>query len=317
MAWISFHAGSASAGPGVIVAPRVDAFAEPSDSAEVVAELGRGARILVFENESSTEVKYRPGWVAIRIPGSGGVGYVRADAVDHVAAGSEDSAPRPRAWSPPPPSPLPREPETATTVSASEMRAGRFLPLKPARLQLSVGSGVAWLRPESAEKNRIHGAGPTLNVSCALLIADIVSLSADVGGIFPSDDGSFSQVVEPIEGGEARTADSSASVTRYAVAVGLRTPFLALSETEHGWLAGAVHAHVGRAEIDGGRSISMCVDCREDEFSFPGGAFWRVGVDLTAPSSRWFRYGLTAAYQGYLGDAGITDEVQINATLSW
>jgi len=328
--WFLVHMGSALAGPGVIVAPRVEAFAEPSDSAEVLAELGRGAQVLVFDDESATEVVYRrPGWVAIRLPGSGGVGYVRAEAVDHepphgsrapsdavaVADPLETGPTRARDWSPPPDPP--HEPSAVERAPASDGRAGRFLPLKPVRIQVGVGSGVAWLRRASAAENRIGDSGPTLNFSCALLIADVVSLSGDVGGIFTQDDGAFSQSVEPVNGGNSFTADSSLNLTRYSVAVGLRTPFLALSETEHGWFAAALHAHFGRAGVAGGRGIDNCVDCDSDELRFPSGSFWRVGVDLTAPRSRSFRYGLTAAYQGYLGDAGVTDEIQIGASIWW
>jgi len=95
-------------------------------------------------------------------------------------------------------------------------------------------------------------------VACGLLIRDIVSLSGDIGGIFPGDDASFSQTVEPVEGGNPSTAQSRLSLTRYSIAI-------------------------GRAGVAGGRGIDNCVDCDSDKLSFPSGSFWRVGIDLSAP----------------------------------
>jgi hypothetical protein len=75
----------ASAGPGVIVAARVDAFTSPSQEAAVAQQLRRGARVCVLDEASYDGILFqRPGWLAIRIPS--GVGYVAAQAVEQPAA---------------------------------------------------------------------------------------------------------------------------------------------------------------------------------------------------------------------------------------
>lgn len=65
-------ASPASAGPGIIVASRVEAFDAPSESGSVVSELGHGAAVLVLDEETYDGVVHRrPGWLAIRLPGGG------------------------------------------------------------------------------------------------------------------------------------------------------------------------------------------------------------------------------------------------------
>jgi len=69
---------SASAGPGVIVASRANVLEAPSEAARVVFVIGHGAAVCVLDESDYTGVvHHRPGWLALRIRGSGGVGYVR------------------------------------------------------------------------------------------------------------------------------------------------------------------------------------------------------------------------------------------------
>lgn len=346
-------ASSASAGPGVIVAPRVEAFDEPSDSARVVAELGRGAAVLVLDEENQAGVVHRrAGWRAIRLPGSGGVGYVRVEAVD-LATASPGEPTEPATTSPgeptEPATASPDEPTEPATASPDEptepaaapatapptpdpptehpsrplraqapgpLVAGGFLPLEPARFVLGLSAGVAALREESAAKNRIGSSGATLNGSLGLVIYDVFAISTAAGFILTPDDGSFSEKVVPEQGGDVTTADSSLTVGRYSFAVGLRTPFWALSSTDKSWFAVALYADYGWAGISGSRSISDCIDCRSDDLDFPGGSFWRVGFDLGAPSRPdGAGYAFTAAYQSYRAGAGLTHEVQLGLSI--
>jgi hypothetical protein len=70
-----------------IVAPRVEALDAPSEAASVVSEMGRGAAVCVLDEANYAGVVHRrPGWLAIRLPGSSGVGYVRIEAIDLAAA---------------------------------------------------------------------------------------------------------------------------------------------------------------------------------------------------------------------------------------
>jgi hypothetical protein len=195
--------------------------------------------------------------------------------------------------------------------------AGGFLPLQLARFVLGFGSGAAWLREQSAEQHRIGSAGGTVNATLGIAIYDIFTVSTSGAFIITSDDASFSQQVMPELGGDSFSADSSLSIGRYSLAVGLRTPFWALFPTNKSWVAGALFADYGTAGIYGSRSISDCIDCRSERLDLPGGTFWRVGLDLAVPSvTHRFTYGFTTAYQRYQG-AGLTQELQIGMSVWW
>src|ERR1043166_2034936 len=56
VACLASWARSAAAGPGVIVAPRVEAFAAPSSEASVAAELGQGAQICVLDETNASDL---------------------------------------------------------------------------------------------------------------------------------------------------------------------------------------------------------------------------------------------------------------------
>jgi hypothetical protein len=191
--------------------------------------------------------------------------------------------------------------------------AGRFMPLRPARFALGMGSGGAWLREQSADQNGLGSFGPILNFSARLIIKDLFTMSVAGGIVFPSDSGSFNEVVVPEQGGNPTTAESSLSVTRGSVAVGVRTPFLAMGPTDTGWMAAALYADYGWAAVSGSRSISNCVDCRTDDLALPGGTFWRVGIDLVHSPRR--SYGLTVAYQRYREGAGLAQELYIGVDM--
>jgi hypothetical protein len=330
--WVS----SASAGPGVIVTSRADVLEAPSEAARVVVVIGHGAAVCVLdESNYAGVVHHRPGWLALRVHGSGGVGYVRTEAIGPAATSStaatscgesaSASVMPPTAPATAPVAPIQRleASEPSPVQARSPVMAGRFLPLHPARLMFGMGSGAAWLNEQSAAQQQIDSSGPTVHLSGALTIYDIFSISASGGAAFPSDHASFSQQVVPEQGsGDPTTASSGLEVARYSIAVGLRTPFLALFPTKKGWFAGALYADYGTAAISGSRSISDCIDCRSEHFDFPGGTFWRVGLDLAAPSSSpkavrgdFYGYGFTAAYQRYLAGAGLIKEVQVGLTI--
>jgi hypothetical protein len=92
---------------------------------------------------------------------------------------------------------------------------------------------------------------------------------------------------------------------------------LALGPTRNGWFGGSLFAGIGTAGLGGGRSIADCIDCRSDDLQLLGGTFWRVGADLTFPTERGGRWGFTASYQGYLGDASLDDEFLVSLARWW
>lgn len=342
LAGLVLWAGSAWAGPGVIIEDRVEAFVAPSREASVAAEFGRGAPVCVLDETNHDGVLIRrPGWLAIRLPG--GVGYVPVEAVDLAApapevrdCGAPTSGPGDPAPSEgqaqdvepaPPPHPAPTALPSRSPASASDpapvarqaLTAGIFVPNHPAGFLLSMGSGIAWLNKQSAAAHRIGDSGATFNSSLGFTIWDVFMVSGALSVAFPPDHASFKQQVVPeVGGGDPRTEESSLTVLSYSIAAGLRSPFLALGSTSNGWVATALFAEYGTAGVSGTRSISNCVDCREDELSMSGGPFWRVGVDLLVPSRKpTVSYGLTVSYQRYAADAGFGGELRIAFTGWW
>ena len=327
--WVS----SASAGPAVIIASRIEVFDAPSNTANVVSFLGRGSLICVLDNANYSGVLYRRlGWLAIRLPG--GVGYVSAEAVDLAAPATavrdcRASANAPQVQDPESvpdsragrmavvqSSSIAHESEPsgpAAAVARPALITGGFLPLRPARILMSLGSGMAWLSKESAAKHQIDDSSATINGTLGLTMYDVFMVSGSFSVAFPTDYSSFSQdVVLEMGGGDPHSASSSLSVASYSIAAGLRTPFWALGSTQNGRVAGALFAEYGSAGIAGTRSIADCVDCRVDKLDMPGGTFWHVGFDLLVPShSPHASYGLTVAYQRYEEGAGFTDEFRV------
>jgi hypothetical protein len=330
--------GSASAGPGVIVASRVEAFTAPSSEADVASQLGHGAPVCILDESNYPGILlHRVGWLAIRLPG--GVGYVRAEAVDltvpvpdvaqcGTSAGSQTQGERGQAPAgdpePPPrvltvaiplqpPAASSHEPAESPPVDRSALLAGRFLPLRPARLLFSLGIGGASLDKQAAAAGQIDDSAVTINGSLALTLYDVFMISGAFAAGGPSDHAPFTQTVVPeMGGGDPQSADSSVTVASYSIAAGLRTPFLALGAVDHGWVGGALFAEYGRAAISGSRSISDCVDCRSDQLNMSGGTFWHVGVDLLVPTRRpTFFYGVTALYQRYEAGAAFTSEFRL------
>jgi hypothetical protein len=335
-------AGSASAGPAVIAAPHTEAFSAPSREASVVSELGQGAPVCVLDRSNFSGVLLdRAGWLAIRLPG--GVGYVPAETVDVAAPGPEvancaGTSAAPGAQDPPPAlrpgapiAAFPRssddEPiaafprtgagEPAPAADRSALLPGRFVPLRAARLVLSLGSGVQWLDRSTAAANQIDDSGPTFNGTLGFTLYDIVMVTTAFAFAHPSDSASFSeQVVPEMGGGSPQSADSSLIVASYSIAAGLRTPFWALGAVANGWVATSLFAQYGSAGVTGERSISNCVDCRTDHLAIPGGTFWRFGIDLFEPSRKpGHGWGLTASYDRYDPGAGLRDELRIGLSL--
>jgi hypothetical protein len=229
-----------------------------------------------------------------------------------VPPGSEPIAAFPRRQAADPSDPPPR-PVAPALGDRPTLLPGRFLPLRPARILLGLGSGVAHLDPQIAAANQIGDSGITFNGTFGLTLFDIVMVSATFSFPFVSDKAPFSQdVVLQNGGGDSHSADSSLNVATGSLAFGLRTPFWAIAPTDHGWATGAVFAQYGTTGIGGGRSISNCVDCRDEHLELPGGTFWQVGVDLSLPGAKPDRYyGLTVTYQSYMAGAGLSDEIRV------
>jgi hypothetical protein len=327
LAYLVLTAGSALAGAGEIVPSRVEAFSAPSSAAGVVAVFEHGAQVCVLDKTNFTGLLYqRFGWVAIRV--SGGVAYVLVEAVaaiDPVTSATQvqgcealegssagmasdpEQSPRPR----PPPANA-RDLEVAET-DRSALIAGMFVPLRPVRFMFGLGGGFARVSEQSAAQAGIGDSGAAINGTLGFTVYDLFMVSSAFSVAFPSDERPFSQDVMPQFGGDAHSADSSLSIATYSVAVGLRTPFLALGSTSKGWVAAALFAEYGTAGFSGSRSIANCVDCRDDDLHLSGGSFWHVGIDLLVPSrSSKVAWGIAAAYRRYEAGAGFGHEIYVD-----
>jgi hypothetical protein len=291
----------ASAGPGVVIEPSVPVHEVPLDISRVIAMRHGGDPVCILDDSRGTG---SPGWLGIR-DGADGFGYVRRDAVD---------------LSPPPAAAdFCHDVDAAGPVAIAA--AGTFLPRRPVRILLGLGSGAAWLRDQSAMQHHIGSIGPTFNATLGFSIEDIVSISGSGGATFPSDNATFDQDVVSLGGTDPSTETSHLEVQSYSVAAGLRTPFYVLWPTANGVITGNAFADGGWAYIHGVRSIEHCIGCRKDDLDMGSGMFWRVGFEIarrnTVPTPRLAAsYGLSVAYQSFLDDtAGLTRELRIGLIL--
>jgi hypothetical protein len=299
-AWV--HA--AAAAPGMIVGARAKVYEAPSETAVVVSAFGRGATICVVDHASDSGALHSsPGWLPVRLPGRDHVGYVRSESVDLVAVSAAAARLCDRAATTPP-----TEIEPLPSVDW-------LVPRHPVRISLALGSGAAWFRKAAAAQHHFGDSGPTFNVGVGLTIYDMLSVSSSFGAAFPGDHASFTQDVVPLGGGDSTSAESQLEVLNLSIAVGLRTPFIALGARGRGTPWVAAFGDYGSSKIQAYRSISNCSDCRTEDLEMPNGTFWRVGLDL-APAFRWSKGGwsFTAAYQRYGASAGFVDEIRIGFT---
>ena len=315
----------ASAAPGVIAVARVDAYEAPSDASKVVAQLSRGVVICMLEAGDAAGVQSSPGWLAIRVQGGSGIGYVRSEAVAQATALGQDGdcerlsvAASAAASAPVRTSSavgdVPRRPPP--TASEPAPVAGTFLPLHPIRLAFGIASGFEAMQAELADQHHIASSGVIFNATFGLTIFDVLWVSTSAGFAVPSDHASFSEDVVPLGGGDVSSADSQLELHILSATIGLRTPFLVLAPATRGALAIAGFVGYGSSSISGSRTIANCSDCRTDHFDLKNGTFWRAGIDLSPPArSSKAAYAITAAYQRYEAGAGITGEFHLGLTL--
>lgn len=318
-----------SAAPGVIVVPRAAVYEAPSEDARVVSELGRDATIcLVDPARDAGAAQVGPAWLVLRLPDHGGIGYVLREAVDLAAVAPEAwqlcgepapagtppalPLPPPPAWHlrpPTRPASLSLRPPPIRPVPLEATSVGTFMPQHPVRIALAINTGAAWIQPPAAAQDQIDDQAILVNASLGLTIYDVFSISGSAGAAFPGDHASFTQEVMPEMGGDTSMASSHVEVQIYSLALGLRTPFLALGPNG---FSGAVFADYGWSTFHAVRSITDCRDCRTDGLTMTDGSFWRAGIDLVLPlGNPRMRYALTTAYQHYNQAAGLLQEFHI------
>ena len=300
----------AVAAPAVVGPGGARARTVPLDSAPVVSNLVPGYPVCVVDGLK------QPGWQALRLPGYGGIGYVRDEDVQSASlsptmarlCGGQRFAPASMGGV--------TRPSTPAADPGRPLAAGHFMPLVPFRLLIGIGSGAAWLNRAVAGQYHIGSAGVTFNVTVGFSFFDLVAISGSGGALFPADHASFNQDVVPLfGGGDPTNARSSLEVQSYSVAVGLRTPFFALNPSRTGALAAALSLDRVWATIHGIRAIDNCGDCRSERLPFTDTAFWRVGAEV-GPVSSSPSLGLLfgVAYQRSSVSDGISQELRIGFT---
>lgn len=199
-----------------------------------------------------------------------------------------------------------------------DVRAGRFSPLDPFHAGFGLGSGVGWVSDKTARENLVGTSGPTLHLDVDADIFDLVTLAGSVGTIFLRDDARFRQMVIDSQG-QVSDADSSLNLTLASLSGGLRTPDLCLVANQRrkgGWLAMYGFGRVGHAWIGGGRSISRCIDCRQEKLATPGGEFIEPGLSIGLKANDGVGASLVSSYRGYFGGSAAAGEWRIGLTFS-
>ena len=312
----------AAAGPGIVVAPHIYARAAPSDDAIVLEVVVEGRPICLVDAANTP-----PDWQTAEVGGR--VVYTRRDQVRAVSLPAgfanicvPEEAERAVAEAQTAPRAYMRKVGLTTAApgsAAAPITPATFLPLHPIRGWLGLASGAAWLDSTAAARHHIGNVGPTFYLTLGAAIYEVFAVSASFGAVFPADHASFEQDVVPLlGGGDPSTAHSSLEVHNYSIAIGPRTPLLALQRTDTGEWALAAFAEYGWSDITGQRSIDNCSDCRSEDFTLSGGQFVRGGVDVGVVGLGTGHGGLfvTLAYSQYLAPSGISGEMRLGFTIN-
>ena len=312
----------AAAGPGIVVAPHIYARAAPSDDAIVLEVVVEGRPICLVDAANTP-----PDWQTAEVGGR--VVYTRRDQVGAVSlpAGFANIC-------------VPEEAERAVaeaqTAPRAYMRKVGLTTAAPGKRRRADHAGDV---PSSASNPRMVGIGQRRGVArfdgrgetsyrrrwSNVLFdprrSDLRSVLG-VGIIRRRLPGRPRQLrsgrVPLLGGGDPSTAHSSLEVHNYSIAIGPRTPLLALQRTDTGEWALAAFAEYGWSDITGQRSIDNCSDCRSEDFTLSGGQFVRGGVDVGVVGLGTGHGGLfvTLAYSQYLAPSGISGEMRLGFTIS-
>ena len=228
--------GVAAASPALVVATDTTrVHASPSVDSARVGRLGSGVTVCVID-EPGAAIVHQPGWTAIRLS-DGMAGYVPASAVDIGQAPPDDPScraprvatrvasgapllPRTRRLVYVDPGPPPEPPHPPPEPG----EAGAFLPRHPVRVTFGFGLGVAGMSDQAAAPQSLSSVAPAVELSAGLQLSDVFAITGVFGVVMPSDSAGFSQVVMPVDGGDASSASSEVSVLRYAVDITARSP---------------------------------------------------------------------------------------------
>lgn len=145
-----------------------------------------------------------------------------------------------------------------------------------------------------------HGYGIQVNGSVTAF--RVLAISLDLGVLGLKDERQFRQ--NTTQGEKSSSIDAG----MFSLAVGLRTPPLALEGPAGPHISAGVNAGYTGLDID--RTIAQCVDCHNENLSLRAGGFLEPAVHLT-----FGRGGVSARYRKYEGGSNFTDALMVG--YSW
>ncbi|HEX6373458.1 MAG TPA: hypothetical protein VF006_31325 [Longimicrobium sp.] len=155
---------------------------------------------------------------------------------------------------------------------------------------------------DAAEEAGVATQGYGLQVNGSVTAFRVLAVSLDLGVLGLKDERQFRQ--NTTQGEKSSSIDAG----MFAVAVGLRTPPLALDGATGPRVSAGVNAGYTGLDID--RTIAECVDCHNEELSLRAGSFLEPALHMT-----FGRGGLSARYRLYNGESSFQDALMIG--YSW
>jgi hypothetical protein len=155
---------------------------------------------------------------------------------------------------------------------------------------------------QAAEEAGVGTQGFGLQVNGTVTAFRVLAVSLDLGVLGLKDERQFRQ--NTTQGEKSSSIDAG----MFALAVGLRTPPLALEGATGPRLSAGVNAGYTGLDID--RTIAECVDCHNENLNLRAGTFLEPALHLT-----FGRGGLSARYRVYGGESSFQDAVMIG--YSW
>jgi hypothetical protein len=134
-----------------------------------------------------------------------------------------------------------------------------------------------------------------------LIAARVLSLNAEGGFIFMSDEAVFTQ--ETTRGERS----SGVGAGMGSLSAGIRTPQVWPGASRPFPLSAGVNA--GTTWVHATRSIAECVDCHDEDVNVRAGRFWEPVVQVSMG-----RGALSARYRTYVGDSDFQSAVMIGYT---
>ena len=191
-------------------------------------------------------------------------------------------------------------------------------PFKKVRPYLGIRLGVSNINRNTETTEPLSKSAFTIGFEAGAQFFDWLDLQMAVSGILPSDDGSFTQFTQPINGGPITNSESTTELTKLDFAFGLRSPYLILNKSENAkQKAISIFTHLGTSSISGNRAIRDCTDCNTEKMELTNGGFYDIGIDLLFPGQNKGNGHLLLTYRNFNADTTIKSEITLTGRYSF